>query len=237
MANSIPQYLKLCNKEIKHQSCSEALEYVQSRFVTDELLSKYGIGFSPCEWTVDKDLPFCSRLMDEFPRSKKYLTKKLVFPILNYSGESSGFIIRSIGEHKFYKKFLFYPHMPFYNMYGLHENLEAIKKAKSIFLVESIFDLVAVSPWVDTGVALLGTAFLDSQMAFLKRYVNKVYLGFNNDSNTEHQTGNKATEYAARQLKKFGIRSVSIKLPDGINDFSDMRQEIDDLGPFIGNYF
>ena len=237
MGLTIGKYLDLCHKEISHPSQVEALKYLKDRFVTQEDLVKYRIGVSPCEWDVCEDETYKERLLADFPKHKKLLTKKLVFPIMRWDGELSGFIMRTLGDYKFYKKFLFYPHVPFYNVYGFYENIEEIARTRTAFIVESIFDLIAIEPWVKNGIAMLGTSFVDSQMAFLKRYVDKLYLGFNNDFGTDHQAGNNATKYSIQKLKKFGIRSVHVRLPDGINDFSDFRQERSNLEDFFDNYF
>jgi len=237
MPSTIQGYLSLCNKELKHPNNNSVMEYLRDRFLTEDYIDSFGIGYSPCEWSITNEDKMFSKFFDEFPRTKRNLTKRLVFPIKNYKGDLSGFITRTIGDPKFYRKFLFYPHIPFYNMYGINENLGHIEESKSVFVVESIFDLVAVYPWVKNCVALLGTAFLDSQMSVLKRFSDHVYLGFNNDFDSPHQAGNEATKYAKKRLKKFGFRVTHVKLPERINDFSDLRSEMEDLGDFLGNYF
>mgnify|MGYP001556244579 CR=1 FL=1 len=233
MSEQIEKYINLCSKEIFREK--EALDYLHSRHITDDDIRKYKIGFSPCHWDITPTNPEENRFVLDFPASRNKLIDQIVFPILDYKGNLSGFATRTFKGEKRYNKFYLKPHMQHFHLWGLYENLKSIQSSGKVFIVESIFDSIAVLPWVPFVISPVAAKITPLQVNFLKRFRVKVYLGFNNDFNKSRNTGKKATEFALKLMKDCGIRAKSISLPSTINDFSDFRTECDDLGPFFDN--
>lgn len=226
LEEKVEQYLTLCHNELLKREAP--LGYLKSRFVTDQDLKDFNFGFSPCHWDIQDE-----KFNMEFPEYKNRLPQKIVMPIKNFKGETSGFTLRSFTGDKFYFKFLYKPHMNFHHLYGFYENLEAILSYKKVMIVESPFDVIALRPWVPFAVAVLSSKLTDLQAHFLKRYVNKVYLGFNNDFSDNFNAGKHATVKAQKLLKSCGLRNSIVTLPNKQNDFSSFRGSFGDISDYL----
>lgn len=226
LLEKVDQYLDLCHKELKNRT--EPLDYLNSRFLTEDDLKDFKFGYSPCHWKIEDP-----KFNVEFPEYKNRLTHKIVMPIRDFKGITSGFVLRSLKGSKFYFKFLLKPHMNHYHLYGFYENFDAIMQYNKVFIVESPFDVIALRPWIPFAVAVLSSKLTDLQAHFLKRYVNKVYLGFNNDFADQFNAGKYATEKAKKLLKSCSLRYSVVTLPSNQNDFSSFRSDYGDISDYL----
>lgn len=112
--------------------------------------------------------------------------------------------------------------------YPLFLNHEIIKNEKSVFLVESIGDMLALwEAGVKNTIVTFGLDISSAVMGTLLRFdLDKVYISFNNDSDKNNR-GNLAAEKAQKKLlNHFDPNQIEVKLPSK-NDFGDMTtQEI-----------
>ena len=108
--------------------------------------------------------------------------------------------------------------------YPLFLNHKIIRKESSVFLVESIGDMLSLwEAGVRNSIVTFGLDVSSAIMGVLLRFdLNKVYISFNNDSN-KNSRGNLAAKKAHNKLlKHFDPNQVEVKLPTK-NDFGDMN--------------
>lgn len=152
------------------------------------------------------------------------MAKRYVFPIFNYKRKIVGITGRDItGNSKIKWKHLgekvnwVYP--------AIH-NLKIIKKEKSVYIVESIGDMLSLwQAGVKNTIVTFGLTLSPKIVSFLiKMDPDKIYLSFNNDSHGNY-AGNRAAKKALNKLSVFfDPEDIEIKLPSK-NDFGEMTKE------------
>ena len=108
--------------------------------------------------------------------------------------------------------------------YPLFLNHKIIKDTRSVFLVESIGDMLALwGAGVKNSVVTFGLEVSSAIVGLLLRFdLDKVYISFNND-NGGNSRGNLAAKKAQQKLlKHFDPNQIEIRLPIK-NDFGDMN--------------
>ncbi len=112
--------------------------------------------------------------------------------------------------------------------YPLFLNHEIIKEHNSVFLVESIGDMLALwEAGAKNSIVTFGLDISSAIMGTLLRFdLGKIYVSFNNDSK-KNSRGNMAAEKVKNKLlNHFDPSQIEVKLPSK-NDFGDMtKQEI-----------
>jgi len=208
----------------KLQNVSSSLEYVMGRGVPSELIEKFGIGYAPDSFSETYEY----LLKQNFSRSEiiaaglavqKELEGKIydrfrhriMFPIHDGQGVIIGFGGRALGDSD--AKYVNSPEGPLYNkssvLFGLFAAREAIRKAKSVVLVEGYFDAVAChKAGVENVVAVSGTALTDQHVKILKRYADSVILCLDQDN-----AGQLAAGRAFDLLSRAHLHILSVSLP------------------------
>lgn len=208
----------------KLKEVPKSLEYVQSRGVTLELMVKFGIGYAPDSFSETYDY----LLKQNFSRSEivaaglgvqKELEGKIydrfrhriMFPIQDAQGVVIGFGGRAMGDSD--AKYVNSPEGPLYNkssvLFGLFAARDAIRKARSVVLVEGYFDAVAChKAGVDNVVAVSGTALTDQHVKIIKRYAESVVLCLDQDN-----AGQLAAGRAFDLLSRAHLKILSVSLP------------------------
>jgi len=158
------------------------------------------------------------------------MAHRYVFPIFNHKKQIIGFAGRDLKpeqgqDAKFYR--------PKWKLIGdksrwrfpLIVNHDFIRSSKQAILVESIGDMLSL--WehgIKNCIVTFGVSLSPDTMSLLTRLdPDKVFVSFNNDSG-ENNAGNKAA-YGARKklLQFFDEDQITIKLPQGHNDFNEMH--------------
>ena len=152
------------------------------------------------------------------------MAKRYVFPIFNHKRKIVGITGRDItGNSKIKWKHLgekvnwVYP--------AIH-NFKIIKKEKSVYIVESIGDMLSLwQAGVKNTIVTFGLTISPKIVSFLiKMDPDKIYLSFNNDSYGNY-AGNRAAKKALNKLSVFfDPEDIEIKLPSK-NDFGEMTKE------------
>lgn len=152
------------------------------------------------------------------------MAKRYVFPIFNHKRKIVGITGRDItGNSKIKWKHLgekvnwVYP--------AIH-NFKIIKKEKSVYIVESIGDMLSLwQAGVKNTIVTFGLTLSPKIVSFLiKMDPDKIYLSFNNDSYGNY-AGNRAAKKALNKLSVFfDPEDIEIKLPFK-NDFGEMTKE------------
>jgi DNA primase len=198
---------------------SDALKYLKSRNISEEIISKFNLGFAPIkgDWLYKFLLSknYTAEFLEKsglFSKKYKHLSlfyNRIVFPVRDRQGRTIAFSGRSLSDSG--PKYLNSPETLIFlkkkNMFGLYEGISEIRKQKEMFLVEGNFDVLALhSAGKINCAAPLGTAFTEDQAAIISRYVKKVKIFFDPD-----QAGKKAAEKAVYLLQKNRIETEIVQ--------------------------
>lgn len=201
-----------------------AKAYVEERGVPQELIDTFGIGYAPDSFSVTYD----HLLKEGFSRSEivasglgvqRELTEekiydrfrhRIMFPIRDSQGTVIGFGGRAMGDSD--AKYVNSPESPLYHkssvLFGLFEAKEAIRKKKTVVLVEGYFDCIASrKAGVENVVAVSGTALTAEHAKILRRYAETVVLCLDSDS-----AGELAAARAFGILASAGFTILSVTL-------------------------
>lgn len=172
--------------------------YMRSRGMDDATLTKFGIGYADPEWDsltnymkskgasddelIELGLSSRSRdgrLFDKF-------RNRVMFPIINTSGQVIGFGGRKIDE-KDEPKYLNSPENLVFrkknNLYGLNTAKQEVGEGKPAVIVEGYMDVMGLYRYgLKNAVASLGTALTENQAKLIKRYTREVVLCYDADS-------------------------------------------------------
>ncbi len=225
------QYLK------ESKGARAALIYLRKRGVTEEVLSRFRIGYAPAVeiegWNylgekvsgIELKAAIEAGLLVEKEQGGTYdrFRDRIVFPISDISGRVCGFGGRIVGEGQ--PKYLNSPESPVFNksklLLGLYQQKEEIRRKNGAILVEGNFDLISlVAGGCTNVVAPLGTALTREQLRLIKRFAERVTLLFDGD-----QAG---TQAAVRGVPFFLAEQVVGRvalLPDGHDPDTFIREK------------
>jgi DNA primase len=175
-----------------------ATAYLRRRGVTEDILSRFRIGYAPAVeiegWNylggrlseAELEAAVEAGLLVEKENGGTYdrFRDRIVFPIADISGRICGFGGRIVGEGQ--PKYLNSPESPVFNksklLLGLYQQKEAIRRKNEAVLVEGNFDLISlVAGGCTNVVAPLGTALTREQLRLIKRFAERVTLLFDGD--------------------------------------------------------
>ena len=153
------------------------------------------------------------------------MLNSVVYPITSYSGSFIGFQIRSVVE-KSYDTFV-YSRRPEAFFFGAGPNIDKIWSRKSVCLVEGPSDLLTLERFTNHGVLSLNTNNAnESQLRFLNRFCQKVYLFLDQD-----QAGRDgAISIKSKLNSDIDVRIMDYKM-NGCNakDLNDLWKQIGDV--------
>lgn len=166
----------------------KALEYLNKRGFTEELIKTYRVGWCPQEKVI-KD------------KNREFMCGGITFPIINEYDEIIAFS-RRLPEDK---KNLAENVLPWFNesypktyyLYGLNVAIEHILKNKSVFIVEGQCDATSCHRHgLKNVVATMGTALTKDHLIKLSRFTNTIILMFDAD-----KAGREATTRSIELIK------------------------------------
>ncbi len=200
--------------------------YVRSRGISDESVTRFGLGFAPDGWSAlanaaqQKNIPvemlLASGLIKRRDEGNGYydaFRNRLMFPIQDAMGRIIGFGGRALGDDN--AKYLNSPQTVLFDksrcLYGLFGAKDAFRDRGRALVVEGYIDCLMAHQYGFTEtVATLGTALTLDHVQMLRRYVDEVILLFDADA---------AGQRAANQsLPLFFTTDVSLRLahvPEG----------------------
>ena len=205
----------------------EAMEYLTGRGLTGALIKHFGLGFAPDSFGALTDhLSKLGYTAEEMTagflcgKSKKngrpydYFRGRVIFPIINTSGEVIAFggrIIKQEGGPKYLNS----------------SDTPAFKKSRNLFalnfarnccqeqmiLCEGYMDVVTLhGAGFPFAVATLGTAITPEQARIMKHYTKKVIISYDSD-----EAGQKAADKAFRLLGETGVETRVLRM-EGAKD-------------------
>lgn len=220
--------------QLKSEQGKLAYDYLKGRMITDEIILKFGLGYSNKfsndlyqylkQKGYDDSLLKDSGLvtMDEKNGAHDKFWNRVMYPIMDANNRVIGFGGRVMGEGQ--PKYMNSPKTKVFdksrNLYGLNFARQARKR--NIIICEGYMDVISLhQAGFTNAVASLGTAFTGLQANLLKRYTDEVLLNYDSD-----EAGTKAAVRAIPILKEAGLSARVILL----NPYKDPDEFIKEMG-------
>ena len=201
-------------KQLLADAGREARDYIVKRGLSTQTVNRFGLGFSPNEWSalmdamqkqgytqkelLDAGLAVNGKKGGVYDRFRN----RLMFPIIDIRGNVIGFGGRVMDDST--PKYLNSPETEIFNkrknLFAL--NIEKKSKQGRMILTEGYMDAISLHQYgFDCAVASLGTSLTEEHAAILAKYVPEVVLTYDGD-----EAGQNATRRAIPMLEKTGIQ-------------------------------
>lgn len=205
---------------------SIGLGYFKSRGISQEMMEKFGLGYSfeernhftkiaqdkgyKKEHLIDSGLTSerNDRLYDRF-------YGRVLFPIHNLSGRAIGFGARILQLNKKAAKYLNSPETDIYHksdvLYGLYLAKRAMIQQDNCYLVEGYTDVISFhQKGIENVVASSGTSLTPGQIKLVKRFTPNITVLYDGDA-----AGIKASFRGIDLILKEGMNVKVVTFPDG----------------------
>lgn len=200
----------------------QALEYLHRRGIMDNIIKRFGIGFTAPGGTsllqhlsglgfTKEELIDCNLVLERNDRCFDTFRNRVMFPIFDPRGRVIGFGGRVMGDEQ--PKYLNSSDTPVFNkrrnVYGL--NFLKGREYDEIRLVEGYMDVVSLAQHGVNGcVATLGTALTPEQVRLVKKYSSTVTICYDGDD-----AGQRATQRAIQLCLDEGVEPRILVIPGG----------------------
>lgn len=203
-----------------------ALDYLENRGFTREIIEKNRIGWSLPEWNYmasslkrkgfsEEELE-TSGLAIAREQSSGYFDRfrgRIMFPIMNETGKVIAFSGRVLEHTKQEAKYMNSPESPIFQksqvLYNVHHARSAIRKNRKIILFEGFMDVIAAGKaGVDNALATMGTSLTAQHIRQMKRFAQEVVICFDGDD-----AGWEAAKRAAISLNEENFKVEVAVLP------------------------
>ena len=170
-----------------------ALEYIEKRRLSQNTVTKFGLGFAPDSWDAllkhlrvlgfsDEEIHKAGLAGKKETRYYDSFRNRIIFPIIDLKGHVVGFGGRVMDDSK--PKYLNSPETPVFdksrNFYGL--NFARADNHKTAVVVEGYMDVISLhQAGITNAIATLGTSFTQEHAKILKRYFDEVVLSYDTD--------------------------------------------------------
>ena len=217
---------------VQRRNSRAASEYLDSRGLSRETIKKFGIGYAPkgnqlCSWLRSKG--FSDDLISESSLGRRagqdrmydYFQNRIIFPILDVSGNIVGFGGRVLDDSK--PKYLNSPENAVFfkssTLFGLSSAVKELKD-KPLLLAEGYMDVIGLyDKGIKTACASLGTAFTERHAKIISRYTQKVTICYDGDI-----SGINAAVKASEILTKESFMPKVLLLENGEDPDSYIRK-------------
>jgi DNA primase len=209
----------------------ESVRFIKSKEVETDILSDVNSKLIQKEEWSEFDISIVQRLQDQAlasERAKDYFVKRKItkdsvikfklgysenqdmisIPVFNHENLCVGFVARSV-EGKDFKNT---PKLP---KSKLLFNLNNIKTASKVYVVESSFDAIRLDQVGMPAVATLGANISSRQIELLGKYFSDIFLIADNDE--------AGTKMASRMVESLAHKVSVIKLDTKYKDIGDME--------------
>ncbi len=186
---------ELFQKQLKESE--RAIEYLKQRGLSGEIAKQFKIGYAPDGWDfLIKRLGQSSEGLSCLSKTGMIVTKdsnktydrfrdRIMFPITDQRGRIIGFGGRILDQGE--PKYLNSPENAVfhkgYELYGLYETKQALRKIDRIIVVEGYMDVVALAQsGINYAVASLGTATTTDQIQKTFRTTHEIVFCYDGDN-------------------------------------------------------
>ena len=212
---------------LKHEIAGPARNYLDKRGISQDIAQVFQLGYAPPKWDSltmylqKKHGIACAKMVDlglcainKSGRNYDRFRHRLIFPIINENGKTSGFGGRALDEQD-NPKYLNSPETKYFNkrqiLYGLHLSRQAIREKGYAIIMEGYMDVVTAHLFgIKNVVASLGTSLTLEQGKLLMRYTTEAVLAYDSD-----QAGVQATLRGLDILQKLGFNVRVVTVPNG----------------------
>jgi len=218
------EFFRRCLKSTK--SAEKAREYLKKRGLKEEIIDRFGLGYSPgagkglLDEAINKG--YSKGLLEKgglitFSEKKNdycdLFFDRIIFPIFDAQSRIIGFGGRVLGERE--PKYLNSPETLVFSkgraLYGLNLAKDSIQKKNQIIILEGYMDVLACHQFgFENSVATLGTALTDSHVSIISRYAEEVVIVYDPDA-----AGVRAALRGFDLLLDSGLKVRVVPLPQG----------------------
>lgn len=202
------------------------LDYLQSRSLSGETISKFALGYAPDAWNTLQDhllkkafneeqlkLSGLIKRSEQQARYYDLFRDRVIFPIHDGRGEIVGFGGRVLDSSL--PKYLNTPETDIFskrkNLYGLYQARSEMRRVNQALVVEGYMDCLKLHQYgIENAVASLGTALTQDQARLLRRFVEEVILLFDGDD-----AGQREALRVLQILRAEGLKVWVVSLPGG----------------------
>lgn len=201
-------------------SGTNALGYLKGRQLSEEIVKRFGLGYSDISgknlYKYLRNEGYSDELLkmsglftfDEKKGAYDKFWNRVMFPIMDVNSKVIGFGGRVMSDAK--PKYLNSPETILFdksrNLFGM--NIARTSRSKNIIICEGYMDVISLhQSGFNNAVASLGTALTGLQAALIKRYSSDVILCYDSD-----EAGTKAAMRAIPILKEAGLTTKVIDL-------------------------
>ena len=217
------QAAKFFFKTLNSDAGREARAYLRRRGLSDETITRFGIGYAPDGWGQLRDYLVSKGFKDsELIEASlcsagrnggafDFFRSRVMFPVIDVRGQVVAFSGRTMGADT--RKYVNTKDTPVFKKSKVLFGMNYAKNAgtKRVILVEGQMDVITLHQAGFTdAVATLGTAITDEHAMMLSRYVEEVLVCYDAD-----EAGQKATRRAIDTLRRAGIPTRIIQLEGG----------------------
>lgn len=207
-----------------------ALNYLEERGFSKEIIEKYKIGWSLPNWDAlttllerkGMDLQEIEKtgLIIRKENELKYFDRfrgRIMFPVCDESGHVIAFSGRVLTKSENEAKYLNSPESPIFQksqvLYNLDKARLDIRKQRNVIVFEGFLDVIAASKaGITNGIATMGTALTSQHIIKLNRLTSNVTLCYDGD-----MAGMEAAKRAATALQAQNIQTEVAVIPDAMD--------------------
>jgi len=183
-----------------HSLGRSARKYLSNRGITQEIINKFEIGYSPMppepyqRYAIDKkkfspkDLEIGGLAYTYYGKPKDRFAGRITFPLSDHRGVILGFAGRILPENDNGKvgKYINSPETDIYHkskmLYGLNLAKDDIRKTNTCLLVEGELDMISsYQAGIRNTVAIKGSALTADQALLIKRFADKIIFALDAD--------------------------------------------------------
>ncbi len=222
-------------RNLKLNSGDFCKRYLQDRGMTQDMIERFGLGYSPEDWHgLDNFLKSKGRtseqgveagLLSKNDKGNIYdrFRARLIFPIQDLSGKVIAFGGRIITDGE--PKYLNSSDTPIYkkgdHLYGLNLARSTMTRTKRAILTEGYMDVISLHQFGYTdSCGVLGTALTPEQVKRLAGFCSCIDLIFDGDG-----AGRKAALKSSRMILLQGVSCKVVLMPDGEDVDSLLQQQ------------
>lgn len=193
---------------------SVGLSYLKKRGVRDDIIQKFGLGYSPLNKKSFSDFALGKGFQADILQKAGLINKsnydnfsaRIIFPIFNLSGNVIGFSGRRVSNDESVAKYFNTPDTEIFHkgktLFGLFQSKRSIIEKDKCFIVEGNLDVLAMHQMgLENTVASLGTSLTVEQINLIKRFTKNICLLYDSDN-----AGIKAS-----------LRGIDLLLQEGMN--------------------
>ena len=194
--NVYKEYSDYFHKQLLNSSNKEALDYLNQRGLSNEIIKEFNLGYVPWKNSFYEELlqKFSEEninltgLYYKHDKSGKFIDRfnsRIIFPINNITGDTIAFGGRIIKEGKL-AKYINSPETEFYKKGSMIFNLDRAKNCRSetneAIIVEGYMDVVSLySSGIKNVIANSGTALTDKQIDIIWKFFSSPILCLDGD--------------------------------------------------------